>query len=515
LVLENGVYALPDPFIYLLTAMAIWLAAEGLVHTSRQHWCLWSVAAGLLAVLFKYPALPALGPGGVAALLILRRDRRRGLRFLAVQAGMVLAVGLWLIWGYGLNLNDLPREGAEIRESGIQKALDMSRLAHNLYYTFVPLRADATLLILAAGTAAYVAAIGRRMPRIRAGVVWLALPVILGGPWVTSSYSVVTPIDIRYVLPATTAACLLLGAAVGQIAAVIPSRQAAIGRALLAALLFALVFIPQAVESWHLVQEREPPDRRVALRQWVDVNLEPGTILVTQDNHKTFNPFYGGIPYRRWTDWWMMDSFMERSPEEWRAEHGISYAVIPLSQWKQMQESEQGRDYLARMLHLRDFVTPGERGPQMVVYRLWRMEVETQIHFGDSITLTGYDRSADQAAPGGSLTFRFYWQAASTPIDNYSLFIHITPPDDETPLAQADGSPAVPERPTLTWDDPDEMLISPPFAVTLPADLQPGEYRVLIGLYNYTTGRRLPVTDADGNAVGDAWELMRVMVRAG
>lgn len=512
LVLENGVYALPDPFVYLLVALAVWLAGEALVSPGRQHWCVLSVVAGLLAVLFKLPALPALLPGGVVALLILRRDRRRGLKYLLVQATLVAAVGLWLVFGYGIDFNNLQREGAEVRANGLANMLDAPRILNNLYFAVVPLQPAAFSVIAALGVAGFVIAQRRGLPRVNVGIVGLCLLVVVTIPWLASSYSVVTPIDIRYVLPATAAASVLMGMAVGQIPSVVPAPYKAIGGAAIAGLLTVLVFVPQAIASWQLVEEREPPDRRVALRQWVDVNLEPGTILVTQENHKTFNPYWGGIPYRHWSDWWMMDYFMQHSPEEWREAHGISYAVIPLSQWTQMQDVPEGRDDLTQMLHLRDFVTPGERGPEMVVYRLWRMEVEMRVQFGEDIVLVGYDQSATEARPGDSVTFRFYWQATGLPDDNYSLFIHLTPLGDNSVLAQMDGSPAVPERPTLTWDDPSETLISPTFTLNLPTDLPAGDYRVLIGLYNFTSGQRLAVADAEGNKLGDAYDLVHLTV---
>jgi hypothetical protein len=446
------------------------------------------------------------------ALLNLRRDRRRGLTSLVVQTLLVAAIGLWLVFGYGIDFNNLQREGAEVRANGLANMLDTARVLNNLYYAVVPLEPAAFGVIAALGLLGFVIAQHRGLPRVNASTAGLCLLVVVTIPWLASSYSIVTPIDIRYVLPATTAVCVLLGMAVGQILYLVPARQKAMGGAAIAAFMMLLVFVPQAITSWQLVQDREPPDRRVALRQWVDTNLESGTVLVTQDNHKTFNPFWGGIPYRHWTDWWMMDYFMERSPEEWREAHGISYAVIPLSQWTQMQDEPEGRDDLARMLHLRDFVTPGQRGPEMVVYRLWRMDVETQVRFGEDIVLAGYDQSPEQARPGDSVTIRFYWQASGLPHDNYSLFIHLTPLDDDSVRAQVDGSPAVPERPTLTWEDPNETLISPAYTLTIPADLPAGEYRVLVGLYNYTTGERLTVRDAEGNTVGDAWEIARIMV---
>jgi 4-amino-4-deoxy-L-arabinose transferase-like glycosyltransferase len=513
LVLENGVYALPDPFVYLLVALALWLAAESLLNPKRQHWCIWSLAAGLLAVVFKYPALPALLPGVIAALFILGHNRRRGLRYLTVQVGMTLGIGLWLVFGYGIDFNNLQREGALVAESGLSNVLDPNRVINNLYYVVAPLQPAAWTLVLVLGAAASMVAARRGLPLINLRIAFLSLLIVATIPLLASAFSLVTSIEIRYVLPATTAACVLIGMAVGQIVSIIPSQYARIGQGLLAALLLVM-FIPQFMASWQLVQEREPPDRRVALRQWVDTNLEPGTILVTQENHKTFNPFWGGIPYRHWVDWWMMDYIMEHSPQEWREETGISYAVIPLSHWQQMQAMEAGRDYLAQMLHLRDFTTPGQRGPEMIVYRLWRMDVETQVQFGDDILLIGYDQSAGDVQAGEGVTFRFYWQATAQPDDNYSLFIHLTPLDAYTVLAQADGSPAAPERPTLTWNDPGETLISPAYTLTVPPDLAAGEYRVLVGLYNYTTGQRLPVRDAGGNALGDALELTQLTVEA-
>ena len=65
-----------------------------------------------------------------------------------------------------------------------------------------------------------------------------------------------------------------------------------------------------------------------------------------------------------------------------------------------------------------------------------------------------------------------------------------------------------PERLTQTWDRADETLISPRFTLTLPPDLATGDYRVLLGLYNFETGARLPLQDAQG----DAWEVTRLRI---
>jgi hypothetical protein len=333
--------------------------------------------------------------------------------------------------------------------------------------------------------------------------------VLIGIPWLAATFSEMDTGKIRYVLPATVAACTILGAALAQIATLIPSKWALQGPTALVLLVFVLVWWPQFQADWLLVQERRLPDRRVELRQWFDTNLDAGTIIVGDENGKTFNPFWGGIPHRKWFDWWISDNIMEYSLGEWRNQRGMTYAVIP--QWKQqdMQKTEEGRAYLSQMLHLRDFVSPPkQRGPDMVVYRLYRMDVETDVRFGDAIHLLGYDRSAEVVKRGDTLTLRFYWNAVQTPADNYSLFVHLVPIDEYTILAQSDGAPAVLERPTLTWNEPSETLISPPFTLNIPPELSPGEYRVMVGLYNYQTGQRLTVINGDANTLGDVFPLL-------
>jgi hypothetical protein len=148
----------------------------------------------------------------------------------------------------------------------------------------------------------------------------------------------------------------------------------------------------------------------------------------------------------------------------------------------------------------------------MAIYRLRRMQTETQFTFGDNIRLVGYDQSGETAKPSDNLVLRFYWQAMAVPADNYSLFIHVVPEDEYTVLTQGDGAPASQDRPTLSWDDPAETLISPAFDIALPPDLPAGEYRVMIGLYNYIDGARLPIKDENGVDLGDALELMRLHI---
>ncbi|MGQ9888786.1 MAG: ArnT family glycosyltransferase [Aggregatilineales bacterium] len=499
---ENGVYAIPDPLVYFFTALALWLSVAALADPRRRWWSVWGLAAAITAVLLKYPVLPVVGVPLAAGLLIWQRDRRP--RYLLLQLALALAVTLWFFLVYTADIQPEGTEYEAVSQSGLAGFLDAGRAANNVNQALLPLGPLAFALYLGAGGLAWLLA--RRLGRPRADWVTagLCLYLLLTIPWVAAAYIAVDLGRARAVLPATTAACVLLGLAVAQIGALLPRRWPALAAVPLA----ALVFVPQLQADVALMQNRLLPDRRVALRQWFDASLDPGTVLVYRDNHKTFNPIWGGIPHRRWVDWIETTNITEKPVEVWRDVHGVSYAALPRADVEALQATAAGRAYLAKLLRLRDFFAPPlARGPETAFFRLWPMEHPLNVLFGSDIALVGWD---DEGAlrPGQTLTLRLYWRALDRPDDNYSLFVHLAALSDPKPLAQLDGPPAAPDRPTLTWDAPGETLISPALALALPPDLPLGAYRLLVGLYDYDTGARLPL---NGTAA-DAFELLRFAV---
>ena len=501
LVIENGVYASPDPLVYLLVIAALAFALAALTHPKRAHWCVWSVAAGCLAILTKYFVVSALLPGILVAILIFWRDRRRGVGLLGAQ--LVLMIVTALISAAGIAV--LGREGATARTQGLTNIFDLSRVINNLYHAILPINPPLFVIALAGGMAAY--GLARKEQRVRADVILLSALILISVPWLAAVFSRVSETErMKDVLPATTAACVLLGLGLAQIGMVLPRWS----RALVVIVPALMVFVPQIITDYRMAQQRELPDSRVALRQWADVNLTVGTVLVGAENHKTFNPFWGGIEGRQWFDWIEIEDVTQKQPDQWRTENGASYVALEGTARDQLEGNPEGAAYLAQMLPLRDFDASGagQRGPDVTLYRLWGIEHPTSAAFQDGITLVGYDLEGEPAAPGSSITLTFYWQAAETPQDNYSLFIHLLPQDGDL-IAQADGAPARPERPTLNWTDASETLISLPFTLAIPADAPPGEYDIRIGLYNYETGIRLPLAE-DG---ADSYPLTSIVVR--
>ncbi|MBN8590448.1 MAG: glycosyltransferase family 39 protein [Anaerolineae bacterium] len=516
LVVKNNILALPDPWVPTLTMAALWLAVVAYKQSDRRWWALLSVIAGILAILFKYPVLSVIVPGGLVSLLMLTRpsERHTGLRILVSQALLVVAVAGWLWFGYQFS-DAFYAEGAEATTNGLSNMLNPERLSNNLYFTLYPFQPGIIVLLLGGLIAWWLLGL-HGQSRTEMPVLALLLILILTIPWLAATFSLVTESNrIRDVLPASAVVAVVIGLAAAWIVKVVPSRYRTLATAGLGTMLLVGIWLPSFRNLLPWVEDAQRPDRRVWLREWFDQNLDPGAVLVDADNHKTFNPIWGGIPHRQWVDWIETDSLTSRSPAQWRDEQGISYVAVGRSEVSRLEQSPEGRAFLEVMLPLRDFYAPPlARGPEMRFYRLWRMQTEAQIQFGESIQLIGYDLESESQAilPGSSITFRFYWKTSSTPVDNYSLFVHLSTLDDYDVLAQVDSTPATAERPTLTWGDRSETLISPRLTLRVPPELEPGTYRLMIGLYNYTTGVRLAPVGVDSVVESDALQLMDVTI---
>ena len=336
LIVENAVYATPDPLVYLLVSAAVCFAVIALIDPRRQHWSVWSVVAGCLAILTKYFVLTAVLPGILVALLIYRKDHRRGWRYLGLQALLLVVTAAVTLPGIAV----LGREGAGARTTGLANILDPSRVLNNIFQAFQPLNAPFFLIMLVLAAACWIV---RRSQRVRGDVVALSLLILISVPWLAATFSLVTPQNrMKDVLPATTAACVLLGLAMTQVLRLLPRLT----RPFLLLIPLILVVPPQLSSDAALMRDRVRPDSRVVLRQWADVNLAPGTVLVGSENQNTFNPYWGGLQGQHWFDWIFAADFTAKSPQAWQREDGIQYVIYDRSIWQGIQATAEGQNYL-------------------------------------------------------------------------------------------------------------------------------------------------------------------------
>ena len=115
--------------------------------------------------------------------------------------------------------------------------------------------------------------------------------------------------------------------------------------------------------------------------------------------------------------------------------------------------------------------------------------------FGDRAGLIGYSLARRQLEPGDEVLLTLYWRGAQPMDKDYSVFVHLTDEGGETTThAQSDGAPGVCGKlvPTSTWQ-PGRVVLDRRVLV-LPRDIAEGTYALRVGLYDYETLERLPIT---------------------
>jgi len=192
-------------------------------------------------------------------------------------------------------------------------------------------------------------------------------------------------------------------------------------------------------------------------------------------------------------------------------------AAFPTSQWRQgevvlgqhdlvVDAAAPAGEYTLTVTWL-DFtgqpVTPAISLTSITVEALERrFEVPSishplQAQVGERVTLLGYDLGEVKVAPGGAIRLTVYWQARGRLSKGYKVFTHVV--DDQDRIwGQRDSVPVAGTRPTTSWL-PGEVLVDE-YTIPLRADVPPGRYKLVAGLYDPLTMERLPVV-VDGQSI--------------
>lgn len=111
--------------------------------------------------------------------------------------------------------------------------------------------------------------------------------------------------------------------------------------------------------------------------------------------------------------------------------------------------------------------------------------------FAGEVVLRGVQWKPDELHAGDLLELELFWQALRPLATDYSVFVHLF---DENGIVQAqrDSYPAGGSLPTSEW--PANALVPDRHQLRLPAVLPaPTRLRIEVGLYDFATGRRLPI----------------------
>lgn len=147
------------------------------------------------------------------------------------------------------------------------------------------------------------------------------------------------------------------------------------------------------------------------------------------------------------------------------------------------------------------------------------MQRRLAARFGNQAVLLGYDlapepASAGAGAPlvvsaGDTLRLTLYWQDSEPMDTSYSVFVQLLGAGDRIG-AQQDGLPGNGNLPTTSWVAGE--VISDRHDLNL-RTAAPGEYRLVVGLYERESGRRLPIVVNGAAQAGDMLALQTVTVR--
>lgn len=134
--------------------------------------------------------------------------------------------------------------------------------------------------------------------------------------------------------------------------------------------------------------------------------------------------------------------------------------------------------------------------------------IALEARFGEAIRLSGYALASALLAPGDILPVTLFWEAEAPVAERYKVTVQLLDGAGQL-VAQVDTEPGDGLNPTTTWE-PGQVL-SDRYGVLLPADLPPGRYTLIVGLYHIVSGERLPAA-RDGKPVGDHLPLCGISI---
>jgi hypothetical protein len=208
---------------------------------------------------------------------------------------------------------------------------------------------------------------------------------------------------------------------------------------------------------------------------------------------------HNGVPVDRWvgTPWvGTADAFrsaLDEASRTWFVIDTIRQPVYFRGNWQAIVNSQ---------------FEPVWQGDNVLVYRTRpdRVPLVTEpaepleARFNNKVVLSGFSLDSGANENGSpALKVVLFWQPVAELADDYTVFLHLRNSRNEI-VAQYDSQPLGGVYPTSQWQ-PGEQVIDP-VIMPLPADLPPGTYQLVTGLYQLDTLARMPVgNDTSGENV--------------
>lgn len=509
IIVEFNSLAIPDPIVYLFTALAFATALHAW-RTQSPLWLFASLLSAIIVIYTKYWIVTTTLPFIVVTLLLLRHAPEKMLGWIIFYAMIAIVTAAYLI----IVIN--PIGNLDVKESYFKPtdAFDIDRNFNNLWHAIYPMGVPAFVIGLLAGVISYLYSRRHNWHRVDWRYVALLLLFIIPSIPLTSAISNVGLSEagrIRHILPTSTMLIVLWGAAVAQaiwtLQAWSQQQKMPVLRWLPAApvIIVGLFLLPRYItENRDLIQKYNLTHITNMVRDWADIAIPPDGLVMQPYNsdldrtwNRTWGAYAGNNPLNYWSE--TAEEIVASSPEAYAARDILYYVISEKDLTVGDYTLPEIRDFQEKLFLLKTFpAVPGETvGSTTYFYRMLPPQYPADFTYGEQITLLGYDLSATEIAPGETIVLRPYWGLQQQPTANYSMFVHLYSAEDTTILAQQDGALVNHDRQTLQWTDLDEIYIGRETHLTLPADLALGNYRLAIGIYDYTTFARLKNGDRE------------------
>jgi 4-amino-4-deoxy-L-arabinose transferase-like glycosyltransferase len=476
--------------LQLLVLLAVYVFYLGAIADDRPR-LRWLALGLLVAAMFTHAEAALLLPA-LALALLAARGLRWSLRpsvvgpFLLGMAGFAAVVfGVDLAKALGLNLAEASHLEA-IHEVRPYLALPTSNLLSGLR-SFAPAFLDPWrlpfILLAVAGLIYLFRRPGRRSPLL---YLYLVLAVALGELIFLAGPTWQVP---RYAYMLLPLLWLIAGGVLAKWLQPRPAWWSAVAALALAAFVGVVGYRTAFTQEWgydqafrYLQEVWQPGDTVLTTNPPASaLYLDQGDYYAMQFGYEEYvMPDSDGMLVDRWVGAPLLDTV-----EQLRERLSSSSRVwLVVDGWRFQSRFEN--EFIRTVL---DQMTPAfnERGMAVFVGEGYAERPTPMVsrtlaaEFGQELALEGYDLSAGELQPGGEMEISLHWRALDTPRTAYTVFLHLIGPDGER-VAQRDELLLDGYYQPTVW--PEDEAVVDRHVLTLPATLEPGRYRLDLGLYS-------------------------------
>jgi hypothetical protein len=446
-----------------------------------------ALALGSIALFYThYFATLFLGALGLYHLLFARKTRRWWIPVIAMALAAIVFLPEFQVFLSGISRN---ADRTQLHEM----AISPPEIVYDLLYFF----GNGSILLVVIAASGLLIAIRRRLYTGESFyLLFLTLATLLLIIGANEILKVLTHERVRYLMPLWPLLALGVGFSIWQF------RHMTYRLAIAGIVVWAVFGVWRNVATT-LADEMDPPELpwREMRHDLQTLGSPDGDVFLFHGVPSRIREFYvaSTIPMRREIieSWDTDDNFRTYIEDaqrvwigtDWRgyAEFGIDWAEAP-----------EFHNFIALLddegfVFCDDYIDhPYMRLDLYARSSVFCPNVEPRLRFGDGITL-GEPTPATLA--GDRLSLDALWTLApDVPADTYSVAVHIYDADTESFIKQADyGLPPGPAGPVHTEIDL--------------GDLPDGRYNLIVGIYDWQTGTRLPGSDLETGAQGDLLPL--------